>query len=201
MNDFGFLTDLYEDLYLWLSSNSPGEKATKGYFKNKDKKVWGKIINKVKELESKSYLNDVENDFLNCKYIGKSYRVIRYNERRKGHIYLSDCYQSSSKTISGIDNVKLHGDVILIELFSSKQSYSIDLFKILEFMIKHRLILYKDEFDINHRNVLSLENYYDEEEVLVKINEENIRNVYIYNSQSKICKELDRNKWFRSNMQ
>lgn len=201
MNDFGFLTDLYEELYLWLSSNSPGEYVTKGYFKSKDKKVWDKIINKIKELESKSYLNDVEKDFLNCKYVGKSYRVIRYNERRKGHIYLLDCYQSCSKTISGIDNVKLHGDVILIELFSSKQSYSIDLFKILEFMIKHRLILYKDEFDINHRDVLSLENYYDEEEVLVKINEENIRNVYIYNSQSKICKELDRNKWFRSNMQ
>ena len=201
MNGFDFLTDLYEDLYLWLSSNTPGEYVTKGYFKNKDKKVWDKIINKMKELESKSYLNEVEKEFLGCKYIGKSYRVIRYNERRKGHIYLLNCYQSCSKTISGIDNVKLHGDVILIELFSSKQSYSIDLFKILEFMIKHRLILYKDEFDINHRNVLSLEKYYEEEEVLVKINEENIRNVYIYNSQSEICKELDRNKWFRSNMQ
>ena len=201
MNEFEFLSDLYEELYLWLASKTPGEHTTKGYFKNTDKKVWNKIINKIKELESKSYLNDVEKEFLKCKYIGKSYRVIRYNERRKGNIYLLDCYQSCSKTISGIDNVKLHGDVILIELFSSKQSYSIDLFKILEFMIKHRLILYKDEFDINHRNVLSLENYYDEEEVLVKINEENIRNVCIYNSQSKIYKELDRNKWFRSNMQ
>lgn len=200
MNDFDFLTDLYEDLYLWLSSNTPGEYVTKGYFKKKDKKVWDKIIEKIKELESKKHLTEVEKNFLRCKYIGKSYRVIRYNERSKGHIYLLNCYQSCSKTISGIDNVKLHGDVILIELFSSKQSYSIDLFKILEFMIKHRLILYKDEFDKKHRNVLSLEYYYDEEEVLVKINAENIRNVYIYNSQSKICKDLDRNKWFRSNM-
>ena len=200
MNEFEFLSDLYEELYLWLASKTPGEHTPKGYFKNTDKKVWNKIIKKIKELESKSYLNDVEKDFLNCKYIGKSYRVSRYNERRKGHICLLDCYQSCSKTLSGIDNVNLHGDVILIELFSSKKSYSIDLFKVLEFMIKYGLIIYKDEFDINHRNVLSLENYYEEEEVLVKINEENIRNVYIYNSQSKTCKELDRNKWFRSNM-
>ena len=200
MNGFEFLTDIYDDLYLWLSSNTPGEYVTKGYYKNKDKKVWDKIINKIKELESKNYLTEVEKDFLKCKYIGKSFRVIRYHERRNGHIYLLDCYQSCSKTLSGIDNVKLHGDLILIELFSSEQSYSIDLFKILEFMIKNRLIVYKDEFDINYRNVLNLENYYDENEVLVKINLENIRNVSIYNSKSKVHKKLDRNKWFRNNM-
>ena len=77
MNGFEFLTDIYDDLYLWLSSNTPGECVTKGYFKNKDKKVWDKIINKIKELESKNYLTEVEKDFLKCKYIGKSFRVIR----------------------------------------------------------------------------------------------------------------------------
>lgn len=200
MNGFEFLADIYDDIYLWLSSNTPGEYVTKGYFKNKDKKVWDKIIEKIKELESKNCLTKIERDFLKCKYIGKSFRVIKYHERRNGHIYLLGCYQSCSKTLSGIDNVKLHGNVILIELSSSEQSYSIDLFKVLEFMIKYRLVVYKDEFDKNYRNVLDLESYYEEEEVLVKINEENIRNVCIYNSQSKDYKELDRDKWFRSNM-
>lgn len=200
MEDFAFLGELYEDIYCWLASNTPGEYITEGYFKNKDKRVWSKIIDKFKALESKCDLSDLEKNFLKCKYVGKAFRILRYHERRKGYVYPINCYQSCSKSLKGIENVELHGDVILIELFSSNNSYSIDLFKILKFMIKNRLIVYKDDFDKNYRNISNLENYYDEEEVLVIISKENIKRVSIHNFQNKYDKEIDRNKWLRNNM-
>jgi len=200
MNEFKFLSELYEDIYCWLASNTPGEYVTKQYFKNIDKKVWSKIANKFKELEAKKFLSDAEKEFLDCKYVGKAYRIISYYRRRKGHVYLINYYQSCSKSLNGIENVKLHGNVILIELFSSDKSYSIDLFKVLEFMIKNKLIIYKDEFDINHRNVLNLEKYYNEEEVLVIISKENIKDISIHDFKNDEFRKLEKNKWFRNNM-
>ena len=201
MNEFNFLIGLYDDIYSWLATNTPGEYITKGYFKNKDKKVWNKIANKFKELESKEILSDIEKDFLNCKYIGRAFRIIRYHERRNGHVYPIKCYQACSKNLRGIKNIKLHGDVILIELYSSNKSYSIDLFKLLEFMIKNGLIINNDKCYTNYRNISNLEKYYDEEEVVVIISEENIKNVSIHNFEKGTFKELDRNKWFRNDMQ
>ena len=141
MSEFRFLTYLYNDIYLWLASSTPGEHVTKGYFKDKDKKVWNRIKNKFIELEKKKELSELEKEFLNCKYVGKAYRIIHYYKRRNGQVYPIDCYQSCSKTINGVKKVNLYGDVTLIELLSSEYSYSIDLFKLLEFMVKNKLII------------------------------------------------------------
>lgn len=198
MNEFRFLTYLYNDIYLWLASSTPGEHVTKEYFKEKDKKLWNQIKDKFIELEKKKELSELEKEFLNCKYVGKAYRIINYYKRRNGHVYPIDCYQSCSKSINGIKNVGLHGNVILIELVSSKYSYSIDLFKLLEFMVKNKLIIYKDEFELNQRNIRNLESYYDEEEVLVVLSKDNIKNISVQNFKNNSNISLEKNKWYRN---
>ena len=80
INEFYFLSELYDDIYCWLAANTPGEHITKNYFIKNNKKLWNRIRDKFIELEGKSDLSLLEKDFLKCKYIEKhieKYDVIK----------------------------------------------------------------------------------------------------------------------------
>lgn len=198
MNEFSFLTDLYENIYDWLANATPGEHNCKRYFSFYDKKVWNIIKQKMVELEALDRLSKIQKEFLSCKYIGTAYRKINYRKKRKGHVYLTNSYQSCSKTITGLNNVNISGDVILIEMETKEESYAIDVMKLLIFMCKYNLIIYKDEFVYNFKQVNRLEKYYEEEEVVIPINEENIKNICIKNFDTGKVLKLDKENWYRN---
>ena len=200
INEFYFLSELYDDIYCWLATNTPGERVIKRYFVKKNKKVWDRIRDKFIELESKSDLSLLEKDFLKCKYIGKAYRKIRCQKKHGGYVYSINCYQSCSKTLRGLKHVSMCGDVVLIELFSNKYSYSIDIIELLMFMCKNGLIVYKDEFEKNFRDIERLNRYIDEEEVIVVISKDNIKKISMRNFETGFSLSVDKEEWFRDTL-
>ena len=198
MNEFEFLSEMYIPIFNWLAGNTPGERNTKGYFKKYDKNVWNKIRKKIIEIESKKEKTYLEKEFLKCKYIGKVYRKIPFRKRRKGYVYPINHYQSCSKSLNGLNEVSIHGDIILIELFSSDISYSIDIIRLLKFMFRNNLIRYKDEFEEYFNNIGRLERYIDEEEVIVVISRNHIMNMTIRNFKKNLCIQVDKEKWYRT---
>lgn len=193
------MTELYDDIFCWLAANTPGEIRSKSFFKNYEKNVWNLIKNKFIELEHKAVLSNIQKEFLKCRYVGPAYRKICYRNRRKGQVYLINCYQSCSKTLNGLKNVSIHGDAILIQLFSRKESHSIDIIKLLLFMKKYNLIQYKDEFETNFRNINSLTRYIQEEEIVIVLSEENIKNISVINRNGLIM-PLEKKQWYRNTL-
>lgn len=194
MEEFIFLADLYKEIYYWLAGKTPGEHTCISYFIYYDKNVWEKIKSKIIELENKNNLSILEKEFIKCKYEGKAYRVINYNSRNKGHVCITNTYQSCSKDIDGVKNVNVYGDKILIELIARKESYAIDIFKLLSFMIKNQIINIQD---MERCNILNLEKYLCEKEVIVPLIKENIVNVSVVNFTKGTSKNILKNQWFR----
>ena len=52
----------------------------------------------------KGTCKEIEKEFMKCKYEGSAYRVINYRHRRKGHVCVTNTYQSCSKDIKGVKN-------------------------------------------------------------------------------------------------
>ena len=197
MEQFIFLADLYKDIYFWLAGITPGEHTCITHYKNYNKKVWEKIKNKIIELENKKCLTSYEKEFLKCKYIGNAYRVIAYNFRNQGHVCEVNYYQSCSKNIKAVKNVKIHGEKILIELKAKQDSYAIDIFELLIFMIKNEIIRLQD---FKKYNFLNLEIYECEKEVVLPITNDNIVNISIVNFEENKKIDLEKSKWFRNRL-
>lgn len=197
MDDFSFLIDIYHDVYSWLAATTPGEIPYLSVYKKYDKKVWQKIRNKFMELDNKKDMNNIEKEFIKCRYVGTAYRVLRYNSKRKlGEVYPIRYYQSCSKTIKGINEVPLCGNRILVTLLIKKEYCAIDIFKLLEFMIKYSLIP-KDRYTIRFCNIYNLERYEKEEEIVVPLLKEYINNISLIDKDGKIIKQIEKEKWFR----
>jgi len=197
MEQFNFLADLYKDIYFWLAGITPGEHTCISHYKKYDKEVWIKIKNKIIELENKKNLTTYEKEFLKCKYEGKAYRVITYNSRNKGHVYIVNNYQSFSKSLQAVKNVKIYGDKILIEINADKHSYAIDIFELLCFMIKNEIIRLED---FKEYNFLKLEKYECEKEVVVPLVEEDIVNINFVNFEENKIINLSKSKWYRKKL-
>jgi len=197
IEQFFFLFDLYEELYDWLATRTPLNHAYKTTFKFYNDRIWKKLNDKIEELEIKESLNDLEKDFLKCKYKGKAYRIINYSNRKKGHIYPIEFCQSCSKTLKGINKVKNCGEVLLIELKAELKA--IDVFELLMFMYANGLINDKNEGE--YRSFQNLKRYLNEEEIVMPMNKENILDVSVYDlyNNKVICK-INRENWFRNNM-
>lgn len=197
IEEFNFLTDIYKKIYYWLAGTTPGEHTCISYFKQYDKNVWDKIKNKIIELENKNRLSKIEKEFIKCKYEGKAYRVINYNSRNKGHVCITNTYQSCSKNIEGIKNVNLYGNKILINLIAVKETYAIDVFELLSFMIKNKIINIQD---MERCNLYNLEKYLCEKEVVVPLTKESIENIKVIDLKNNILKEIPKNEWYRKNL-
>lgn len=198
LNDFNFLSDIYKEIYSWIACNTPGEHRGISHFKNYDKNVWGSIKYKIKELEKNNKLTDLEKEFLKCKYVGSGYRVFCYEKRKNGQVYINNTYQSCSKSEQGVKNVtNLHGELVLIKLNAYEEHYAIDVFELLCFMYKNKLINIED---FKYYNPKQLVKYEKEEEVLIPITENTITNISIVNYEQNEYKELLREKWFRNSI-
>ena len=200
MEDFKFLTNLYEDLYLWLTVKTPGSHSTISRFKYYDNNVWLPIKNKIIELDQKKKLNKLEFEFLKCRYTGKAYRTIDYSSRARGYVYPLEMYQSCSKTIDGIKALKLTGKNILIELDVTKELVAIDVFELLCFMVKNKLVSQNNNLQYNLKNLLR---YEDEEEVAIPMYEYAIKNISLVDFSNKDnrlekSKLIEKDKWFRN---
>lgn len=198
LNDFNFLSDIYKEIYSWIACNTPGEHRGISHFKNYDKNVWESIKYKIKELEKNNKLTDLEKEFLKCKYVGSGYRVFCYEKRKNGQVYINNTYQSCSKSEQGVKNVtNLHGELVLIKLNAYEEHYAIDVFELLCFMYKNKLINIED---FKYYNPKQLVKYEKEEEVLIPITENTITNISIVNYEQNEYKELLREKWFRNSI-
>ena len=198
LNDFNFLSDIYKEIYSWIACNTPGEYRGIRHFKNYDKNVWGSIKYKIKELEKNNKLTDLEKEFLKCKYVGSGYRDFCYEKRKNGQVYITNTYQSCSKSEQGVKNVtNLHGELVLIKLNAYEEQYAIDVFELLCFMYKNKLINIED---FKYYNPKQLVKYEKEEEVLIPITENTIMNISIVNYEQNEYKELLREKWFRNSI-
>lgn len=196
MEDFKFLNNLYEDLYLWLTFKTPGSDSTISRFKYYDKNVWLPIKNKIIELEQNRNLNKLEMEFLKCRYTGKAYRAMYYNSRERGYVCPIERYQSCSKTIEGIKALKLTGENILIELDVTKELVAIDVFELLCFMVENKLVRYTDKLE-------NLLRYQEEEEVAIPMYEQAIKKISVVdfsdnNNILENSKIIEKDKWFRN---
>lgn len=198
LTDFNFLSDIYIELYNWIVCNTPGEYRGIRHFKNYDKNVWKPIKYKIQELEKNNKLTDLEKEFLKCKYVGSGYRVFCYDKRKKGQVYIINTYQSCSKSEQGVKNVtNLHGELVLIQLYAYEEQYAIDVFELLCFMYKNKLINIEDCKCYDPKRLV---NYEKEEEVLIPITGNTIRNIYIVNYEKNEYRELLNEKWFRKSI-
>ena len=197
IEQFFFLYDIYPYLYDWLATRSVLEPARKSTFRVYNKILWRPIKAKMDELQKKDILNPVEQDFLNCKYRGKAYRLINYYKKRKGHVHPMKYYQSCSKTLKGISKVRKYGTEILIELNS--QNEAIDIYKLLIFMRLNGLI--NDGNEGEYRSFENLERYLSEEEIAMPMLKENILNISIFDvAENKKIVNINRENWFRNDM-
>ena len=182
MEEFKFLTNLYEDLYLWLTVKTPGSRSTISRFNYYDKNVWLPIKNKIIELDKKKKLTKLELQFLKCRYTGNAYRAIDYSSRVKGHVCPTEKYQSCSKTIKGIKALKLTGKNILIELDATKELVAIDVFELLCFMLENKLVRQKERLQHELRTLLK---YEEEEEVAIPMYKYAIKNISVVDALFK----------------
>ena len=194
IEDFKFLTELYAEIYDWITTHTPGKHRGISVFEYYNKQVWDKIRNKFVELESKKSLSKIEQEFLKCRYVGIAYRVMEYCPRKKGYIYTNCLYQSCCKNLDAVKKINVLGDRILIKLKTTKQIYAIDIFELLIFMLKHQLI---NKQDILQRRLEQLLMYEEEKEIVVPILKNSIINVFIVNSEFKVLKEINSEQWFR----
>lgn len=190
---------IYKNLYSWLSAHSVNSCTNKSTFSHYQKNIWQPIINKITLLKNTKNLTAIEKDFLDTVlYKGYIYRLQSYNPKLKGYVCPLPYYQSWSKDIVGLSQVKgYHGDAILLK---SITNLGIDIFGLLAFLIKHKYIT-----DFNNKDPKTLLSYECENEIASLIEIEKIEKVYIVDANNllqsiKKNKLLPRKKWIRNNL-
>lgn len=195
INEYYFLSQLYFDLYDWLSGVTPGEHNSLRFYNYYEKKVWIHIKNKICELEQKKNKTKIDKDFLKCKYIGIAFRVLNNYSKRRGQLYPINKYQSCSLSIESVKNVSISGNVTLVTIDASPELCAIDIFELLIFMKKYNLIR---EEDLTLKNINNLLRYEDEGEVVVPITKDNIINMQFVNFKDNKFEDISKDKWFRN---
>jgi len=195
LEDYKFLSNIYKDIYSWITCNTPGEIRKLKHFQYYDENVWKIIQKKIIDVELKKHLTIMDQEFIKCRYHNNGFRIMPYTKRKKGQVYITNCFQSCSKTECGLKQVSnMHGDLVFIELIADKDEYSIDIFELLCFMIKYHLIKYENCYLCHPRN---LEKYEKEEEVLIRISKDNIKKISVVNYDENTYHELSKEEWYR----
>ena len=197
IEEYKDLANVYKIIYKWLVVKTPGENPGIASYKYYDKLAWNIVRELIIKTEKKENLTNEEREFLRCKYQGKAYRIIEYNPKNKGHICITKTYQSCSRDIEGIKMVPLYGNKLLIELIAIEDTYAIDVFELLCFMIKNELI---DFNDMQNYNIKNLERYENEREVVIPMTKNNIVNVSVIDSNGNQIEIIPREKWFRESL-
>jgi hypothetical protein len=131
---------IYDKLYDWLASYTPGGRCNISKLRKYHKEVWGPIIETIERLSNKPDLSYEEQVFLRTvTYNGSIFRIQQYNPKNKGYICENEFYQSWSRNIDGIDKVSnLSGTVLLIV---GDAVNGIDVFGLLCFLVEYQKIV------------------------------------------------------------
>ena len=192
------LVGLYPPIFKWLTSKTLGEGAKKSYYQYYDKELWLPIKDIIISIRDKKDKSKIDNELLECCHIGEVYRIHRYNDCKKGHIYPWGCYQSWALE-GGLEKfTKLGGTVLLLCGHAAEEDFAINTFDLLCFMFRNFQIVIPDRF----HEPKQLLTYEDELEIVMSIKQESLDNVVIVDSREIInwreCGvELPKEKWFR----
>ena len=191
---------MYEDLFDWIYSYTPGGICYKSKLKKYQKELWNPIINIINRLSNKVELNKEEEDFLRLvSYSGPIYRIQNYNSRKRGYLCELGYYQSWSKSIEGVSSVSnLSGEVLLV---IGEVVNGINLFGFIEFIIENKCITRPSYA----RRIEQLLIYEKEEEIVYPIELENVSNLVVVNRDKihnweKYSINISKEKWKRNSL-
>lgn len=210
------LVKLYPQMHSWLSNITKGERPLKSRYNYYDKNLWKPlkdIITYIKSKEQKSKLDEV---FLECCYVGKIYRVLNYNPRKKAYIYASGNYQSWSK-LEGIQEVIGKGyscesiQHLIVCGNVKEDDFAVDIFEVISFIFTffpNEVYEYSEKrsfeegLEENKFKPENLERYIKEYEIVASIREDIIEDVVIVrgkfvNNDEIAGESVPRTKWFR----
>lgn len=188
---------MYNDLYDWIASHTPGSRCYKSELKEYQKNIWSPVTQLINQLENKEYLDSEEKEFLDLvHYTGEIFRIQNYNPRNRGYICETEFCQSWSYDLSGVTEVpNISGEVLLI---IAKTDMGINLFGLLKYLLKYNPIAIRSKF----KDIRNLLRYELENEVVYPIQIKNIKNVvsvdkkHIY-ELDKYKKDIPKEKWVR----
>lgn len=192
------LVELYPQIFKWLASKTLGEDARKSYYQYYDKELWLPIKEIIISIRDKKDKTKIDNELLECCYIGEVYRIHRYNDCKKGHIYPWGCYQSWAQE-EGLEKLtKMGGTVLLLCGHATEEDFAINTFDLLCFMFRNFKVAIPDRFHEAKQLLI----YEDEFEIAMPIKQESLDKVMIVDSREisnwRECGvELTQEKWFR----
>lgn len=188
---------MYNDLYDWIACHTPGSRCYRSALKQYQRNVWNPVIQLINQLKNKENLSHEEIEFLILvRYTGPIFRIQNYNPRNKGYVYETEFYQSWSYDLNGVTNVpNINGEVLLI---IAETDMGINLFGLLEYLLKYNLIAIKNKF----KDIRDLLKYESENEVVYSIQTKNIKTVVAVsrehlNEWEKYKKDIPKEKWIR----
>lgn len=190
---------IYNSIYKWLISFTPGEYTCLSRYKKYQKQAWNIVLQKYELMAKKSKLLKEELDFLNdVIYVGNIYRIQNYHCRDKKYVKEMPFYCASwSKSLKEVCEVSnLNGEVLLIV---AKTSCGIDTFGLIKYIWEHNA-----EYIFYDNNIRGLLRYEKEGEILNPINFLEVESIVAVNhydlpNWSTNCKVIDKSKWGRKN--
>ncbi|MGL6184775.1 MAG: hypothetical protein ACRC1T_05285 [Clostridium chrysemydis] len=192
--------ELYNYLYSWLTESTPGNRRNLSTYKYYQENLWSYLLEMINTLSNKEELTKEEQDFMDLVvYKGDVYRVQNYRSRRRGHIYETNYFQSWSKSIEAVSEVTNYmGDILLI---IGQADVGIDIVGLLTFMLSYG---YANTFNPS-MHINNLDRYIKENEIVVPMIFENIKDIIIINHDSlndwkTKGTKLERSKWKRNTL-
>lgn len=190
---------IYEKTYKWLANHSVGSRAYINNLKNYQKELWGPILEVINELSNKPNLNNIEKEFLELvSYTGPIYRIQHYNPKNRGFVFEHSNFQSWSRSLQGVSNISLYGDVVLLVGHAIN---GINLFGLLIFMFEHNFITNIPPC----KEAMGLNKYEKEEEVVFSLEFNHLTDVAVV-SKDKLLdwenhkKVIPKEKWRRNSI-
>lgn len=188
---------LIQELSDWLATKTLGGATKKSTFQYYDKHLWLPLRKQLDFIMNKNQRSLSDLEMLSCCYTGELFRVHRYFERAKSHIYPLGCYQSWC-TEAGLDALSsLGGQVLLLRGHANPEDYAI---RTIDLLLHLQPEIRKPLFSGTH----ALSRYCREHEVVMPITKDNIDGIFIMEaahlSNWRNCgKPLSPEKWFRNN--
>ena len=192
------LVQLYPKIFKWLASKTLGEEARKSYYQYYDKELWLPIREIIISIRDKKDKTKIDIELLECCYIGEVYRIHRYNDCRKGHIYTWGCYQSWAQE-EGLEKLsKMGGTALLLCGHAIEDDFALNTFDLLCFMFRNFKVSVPNGFHEPKQLLV----YEEEFEIVMPIKQDVLDKVVIVDSREltnwRECgTELPREKWLR----
>ncbi|MBO5869296.1 MAG: hypothetical protein J6Q89_00950 [Clostridia bacterium] len=195
--DYNELAKKYSLIYDWLATISFGEKYNKSVFKRYTDELWFPIKQMLQAIRYKQDQTALDQQFLNCQYIGEIYRVHNLSSKKRlGNVDVHDYYQSWSRA-DGLEHLPIHGEKLLIIANADEAAFAIDTFKLLCFILRNF-----DRYIPNERyNPRYLCRYEEEGEIVMPMCSRLIKDMRIISYKDIVsftsAEQVPKENWFR----